>query len=451
MPSIGLYHFTKKSNSTALPDPKTATWVTFTYKDDCSTHSPILLFEWGSKPDFTYAQIGSIYFFITDIVYVRQKLWQLELKEDCLGTFRDAIKNSSQLIDRTSTDVDSKIVDSFYPRLSNPVVEMNTAALSWSDPGSYILSVADGKGLKYFALTYGDFITLTQKLFAQSQDSLWDTIADATKSITRTFLNVMQYIVSCHWVPLPFANEASGEEITLGYWPTGVIATPLSAQSVMHPIGDSVRIGIANNAREKADWLNSPGYNHVVLHLPMCGNIELDASIALSVDISLYVDIYGKMFYSISHGRRVIKMVGDCGVPVALSSSAVPSTAPAGVAGFIGGVGSIVAGANGGGLGMILGGIAGAGVAETQLVPEPQTTGSQSGFLAHKSDSIISVTSVGYNVPADMSAVIGYPLMKQKTLSANGYYLILKPVVNFGDYYENQEITSMMEGGFYIE
>lgn len=451
MPSIGLYHFTKKSNSTALPDPKVATWVTFTYKNDCSTHSPILLFEWGSKPDFTYAQIESNYYFITDIVYVRQKLWQLELKEDCLGTFREQIKASNQLIDRTSTDVDSKIVDSFYPRLSNPVVEMNTATLSWSDPGSYILSVADGKGLKYYALTYGDFITLTQRLFAQSQDSLWDTIADATKSITRTFLNVMQYIVSCHWVPLPFANEAKGEEITLGYWPTGVIATPLSAQSVMHPIGDSVRIGIANNARVKADWLNSPGYNHVILHLPMCGNIELDASIALAVDISLDVDIYGKMFYGVSHGGRALKMVGDCGVPVALSSAALPSTAPAGVAGFIGGVGSIVAGANGGGLGMILGGIAGAGVAETQLVPEPQTTGSQSGFLAHKSDSIISVTSIGYNVPDDMSNVIGYPLMKQKTLSANGYYLILKPVVNFGDYYENQEIVSMMEGGFYVE
>lgn len=451
MPSIGLYHFTKKSNSTALPDTASATVVTFTYKNDCSTHSPVLLFEWEGKPDFTYAQIGSIYYFITDIVYVRQKLWQLELKEDCLGTFREQIKASSQLIDRTSTDVDSKIVDSFYPRLSNPVVEMNTAALSWSDPGSYILSVADGKGLKYYALTYGDFITLTQRLFAQSQDSLWDTIADATKSITRTFLNVMQYIVSCHWVPLPFAAETAGEEITLGYWPTGVIATPLNAQSVMHPIGDSVRIGIANNARTKADWLNSPGYNHVILHLPMCGNIELDASIALTVDISLYVDIYGKMFYNVSHGGRAFKVVGDCGVPVALSSAAVPSTAPAGVAGFIGGVGSIVAGANGGGLGMILGGIAGAGVAETQLVPEPQTTGSQSGFLAHKSDSVISVTSIGYNVPADMSNVIGYPLMKQKTLSANGYYLILKPVVNFGDYYENQEIKSMMEGGFYIE
>lgn len=451
MPNINLYHFTKKSNSTAIPDATTATNVAFTYKNECSTHSPVLLFEWGGKPDFTYAQIGSIYYFITDIIYVRQKLWQMELKEDCLATFREQIKNSSQLIDRTSTDVDSKIVDSFYPRLSNPVVEKTSAQMTWFDPGSYILSVADGKGLKYYALSYGDFITLTQRLFAQSQDSLWDTIADATKSITRTFLNVMQYIVSCHWVPLPFFNETSGEEITLGYWPTGVIATPVNAQSVMHPIGDSVTLGIANNARAKADWLNSPGYNHVILHLPMCGNIELDASIALSVDISLAVDIYGKMFYNISHGGRVIKTVGDCGVPVALSSAALPSTAPAGVAGFIGGVGSIVAGANGGGLGMILGGIAGAGVAETQLVPEPQTIGSQSGFLAHKTDSIIFVTSMGYNVPADMGSVIGYPLMKQKTLTTNGYYLILKPVVNFGDYHENQEIRSMMEGGFYVE
>ena len=450
MPSIGLYHFTKKSNSTALPDPKTATWVTFTYKSECSTHSPILLFEWGSKPDFTYAQIGSIYYFITDIIYVRQKLWQMELKEDCLGTFREQIKSSSQLVMRSNNFVDENIIDTLYPRLTQSTSELQQIQIPYDRAGTYVVATASGEGMKFFALSPSQFQSLTNQLFAETQDSLWDAIVDATTSIQRTFLNVMQYILSCHWVPFKLYTSKT-IAMYLGYWNTGISATEIFADTKTYPLGMPQTLNIANNAQVNRKWLNDPAFNIVILHLANAGDIQIDAARTSSVSIIMLVDIFGKITYIVDTGYSRNYIGGNCGVSIALSSNAVPESFASGVLATGAGIATMFAGMNGGGIPQIVGGIIAAGAGEASLIPQPQTIGSTGSFASATADSVILLQQTLYDVSVDVSARIGYPVNKIVNMNTDGYYLIENPVVNFGDYYENQEIATMMEGGFYVE
>lgn len=450
MPSIGLYNFTKKSNSTALPDPKIATWVTFTYKSECSTHSPILLIEWGTKPDFTYAQIGTIYYFITDVVYIRQKLWQLRLKEDCLGTFRDQIMASSQLVMRSNKYVDENIVDTMYPRLTQSTSELQQIQIPYDTGGTYVIATASGEGMKFFALTPSQFQSLTNQLFAETQDSLWDAIVDATTSIQRTFLNVMQYILSCHWIPFKLYTETK-TSLYLGYWNTGISATEIFADTKTYPLGLPQTLDIATNAQSNRKWLNDPSYNIVNLHLANAGNIQIDASRTKSVRIIMLVDIFGKITYIVQTDYSRNYIAGDCGVSVALSANAVTDAFAGGILATAGGISTTIAGMNGGGIGKVVGGIIAAGAGEASLIPEPQTIGSTGSFASATADSLILLYQTLYDISADVSEKIGYPVNKILKMNTNGYYLVENPTLDFGDYHENQEIASMMEGGFYIE
>lgn len=455
MPNINLYNFTKKSNSTAIPDATTATTVTFTYKSECSTHSPILLFEWEGKPDFTYAQIGSIYYFITDIVYVRQKLWQLELKEDCLGTFKEQIKNSSQLIGRTSTDCDPQLIDNEYITKMSPTYYQADAEIEYNFAGTYIVGIADGHGISYYGMDGSKFSELTQQLFAVSQDTLWDSIAEIGKTLNRTFLNVLDYIRSCQWVPFTISG-ATQKTITMGYWSTGITASVLSPLWTWSPLtfnGKDIKPPALTTGN--FFWTNASPFRKMLLHMPFVGNIELSPlEFSTNVNVKMVVDIFGKITYTVTgNSGKYYILSGDCSVPIALSASTIsPQGLIASVGTAIGATGAFLA--SGGGIAAVasaVAGVAGGVSAVNSAISEPTTIGVQGSFSGPAYDSKVTLFTTQYNIIDDISSKIGYLLMKQKTLSANGYYLILKPVVNFGDYYENEEIASMMEGGFYIE
>lgn len=455
MPSIGLYNFTKKSNSTALPDPKTATWVTFTYKNDCSTHSPILLFEWGGKPDFSYAQIGTIYYFITDIVYVRQKLWQLELREDCLGTFKDQIKNSSQLIGRTSTACTNTIIDSECLAQVKPQAYVTSANLFTYDQGCVILGIAGGSGLKYYAITYSNFMGLLSQIFAEKQDNLWENIVDAASKITQTFLNVTDYIKSAHWLPFNFFSGEHTEFISLGYWDSGISGSPLAPMDLIRLTGENgITLNLPASPVDNFYWKNfSPG-RRCRLHLPFAGDIDIDPAIfTVGVNIVCRVDFMGAITYEISSTTQPRNYIlhGDCSVPLAVTSNLIDKNAVKGV--INAGIGLAGTLATGGLSAAVNAGLAVGGISAlaSGAIPEPTTSGATGTFSGVTLDTAINLYTTQYSFETAITERRGYFYLQTGKLTTNGYYEIVKPICDFGDYYENQEIASMMEGGFYIE
>ena len=455
MPSIGLYCFTKKSNSTALPDPKTATWVTFTYKNDCSTHSPILLFEWGDKPDFSYAQIGSIYYFITDVVYVRQKLWQLELKEDCLGTYRDQIKSSNQLIGRTSTACTNSIIDSECLARVEPQAYVTSANLFTYENGCVILGIAGGSGLKYYAITYANFMGLLSQIFAEKQDTLWENIVDATSKLTQTFLNVTDYIKSAHWLPFNFFSGEHTEFISLGYWDSGISGNPLAPMDLIRLTGEEgITLNLPASPADNFYWKNfSPG-RRCRLHLPFAGDIDIDPAIFTdAVNIVCRVDFMGAVTYEISSTTQPRNYIlhGDCSVPLAVTSNLIDKNAVKGV--INAGIGLAGTLATGGLSAAVNAGLAVGGISAlaSGAIPEPTTSGSTGTFSGVTLDTAVNLYTTQYVFETSITERRGYFYLRTGKLTTNGYYEIVKPICDFGDYYENEEIASMMEGGFYIE
>lgn len=452
--SIGLYNFTKKQNSTACPNPDTATWVTFTYKNETSVHNPVLLISWGNEPTFTYAQIADKFYYITDIVFVRNNLYEIHCKLDALATRRPAIMNSTQLVLRTSTDCDPQLIDSEYITKMSPVYTKTNVEIPYYYSGTYVVGVADGKGISYYGMSTTEFERLTQELFAQSQDSLWDSIASLAGTLNRTFLHVLDYIRSCHWVPFNISS-ATKETVTFGYWPTGITASKLSPTWTYNPFSvQGTTISTPDLVTGNFFWTNSSPFRKMILHLPYAGEIMLDPLEFTTVNVAMTIDMFGKIGYTVTgQSGKYYTLFGDCGVPVALSASSVsPSGLLGGIAAAAGGGAAMIA--SGGGVAGLLAataGTAGGISAVSNAISEPTTIGTTGSFSAPLNDPYITLFTTRYNIIDDMSSKIGYLLMKQKKLSTVGYYKCSDVVVDFGDYQENQEIANYMEGGFYIE
>lgn len=445
MPSINLFHFTKKSNSTALPDAASATVVTFTYKNDCSTHSPILLFEWESKPDFTYAQIGSIYYFITDIVYVRQKLWQLELKEDCLGTFKEQIKNSSQFVVRSTVSVNPLIIDSERVALTKPERIQSTASMRFSSNGLFVLGVVSGQGTHYYTLTPSAFKTLCSSMFLQSQPTLWETIADATANMARNFLNVWDYITSCYWIPYEFFTDGVVEKIPFGYWTSAVNGQRFEPSKTANI--PTLSFDITKQGSGNTEYLNSAAFTKRTIFIPGCGTYEIDNDkIGTILAASLTCDLFGKITGTIvTDNSHVLAYVnGNVGVPVQLTDSGLPADA------LFSAAGGAANAAIGIATGDVFGAVSGVISSLQSVIPTPSSQGGQgsTGIKNAFPDAIL--TTEFYKI-SDAVISDGYPCMKKIKLNVSGYYRCSGTKIDFCDYYENQEITSMMEGGFYVE
>ena len=69
--------------------------LTGTLKNETSITNPEILFEYANPSNFNYLYIEefSRYYFITDIVNVRNNLWRITARVDVLMSFRDKINS----------------------------------------------------------------------------------------------------------------------------------------------------------------------------------------------------------------------------------------------------------------------------------------------------------------------------------------------------------------------
>lgn len=75
-------------------------------KDECSIQNPVLLLS-GKFLNANYANIpdfGNRYYYIDNIVQIRQNLWQYNLRCDVLMSFAEQIKTNRAILKRTAQD-----------------------------------------------------------------------------------------------------------------------------------------------------------------------------------------------------------------------------------------------------------------------------------------------------------------------------------------------------------
>ena len=142
---VYFYNNTKRINSTAAAPTSTAD-KDCTFKDPTSLITPTLILNHASKPEYNYFSIGNRYYWVTDIISVRNGLWEIHGSIDVLGTYRLHIQNTYAFVLYDST-ANTEIPDSRLGIYTTPTVDTASVDMPWD--------FADGDGT-YFVAIEGD-------------------------------------------------------------------------------------------------------------------------------------------------------------------------------------------------------------------------------------------------------------------------------------------------------
>lgn len=141
MPTAEFFKFSKRKNSTKQPTGS-GTSYTVNLKSGTSFISPTLLLENSGYPDYNYLKFEGLYYFVTDIVSVRQDLWEIYCKVDPLATAKADILSSTQYVCYSSVSGGTWLPDTRIPILKSTDVNSDSSLTGiLSTIGCYILTV----------------------------------------------------------------------------------------------------------------------------------------------------------------------------------------------------------------------------------------------------------------------------------------------------------------------
>ena len=114
-------------------------------RDECSITSPSILVESTSLVDYNYCYIPEFkrYYFISDIVSVRNNLWRVSLKCDVLESFKSDILKLSCIVDKQQNQsYNNNIDDGSYINRADSFVEIANYQNGFNSSGEFILITA---------------------------------------------------------------------------------------------------------------------------------------------------------------------------------------------------------------------------------------------------------------------------------------------------------------------
>ena len=116
-------------------------------RDECSITSPSILVEATSLVNYNYCYIPEFkrYYFINDVVSVRNNLWRVSLKCDVLESFKKDILNLSCIVDKQQNQsYNNYIDDGSYINRADSFVEIANYQNGFNSSGEFILITAGG-------------------------------------------------------------------------------------------------------------------------------------------------------------------------------------------------------------------------------------------------------------------------------------------------------------------
>lgn len=465
-------NFQKKINSTATPLDSAAVSITANLKSPTSIESPTFILN-GDNFNINYVEAFGHYYFVNDVVSVRNGMVEVSCTQDVLATYKSYITASSQLVARSASNPDYTLIDeqaiaTMTPTVIAPKVS-NGIPLSITD-GTVVITCKSGSGSTFYGMKFGIFEDLAKTLYAKTQSSIWQDL-NVSASFTQTFLDPMSFVTDVKFIPIDYSNVAGTltDTIYLGYWsytdPDQTQIFKEISNRVMWRTTDGINIPLEALQTGANQFLNSNKFRSVVAHFPGAGSVELDADI-LTQGNELYIDaaidITGSISYRISYGiGHVIFTSGSIGVPVAMHSN-VPN-----LSGIVSSVGSVVGSISGGAVagsalgpfgavgGAILGGVSAvpAAIANAKPLGVTRTVGSDGSLAGITINKSIIVDETRYNISGRGPVTNGYPCMKYVQLSSlSGYCQCINASVSMpGFENDKSSVESYLNSGFYIE
>lgn len=104
--------------------------ATGTLKEETSVVRPTILIERSTYPECNYAYISQFkrYYFVTEIVSVRNNLWAISMECDVLNTYKTGIKKCVGFVDRCEVGYNPMVIDNLVTVTSE--VDIETIALN---------------------------------------------------------------------------------------------------------------------------------------------------------------------------------------------------------------------------------------------------------------------------------------------------------------------------------
>lgn len=483
MITVKLYQFSKRSNSTKIPDNTvTSTEVTVLLKDDCSYENPVLILE-SSDPttynQYNYAYISYLgrYYFINSKSLSTGKRLILNLQEDYLASFKSEIQAQSGFIEYSSI-VTNQVEDTRLATLATPSYSYASTVFTdtiFTSSGCVIISCT-GKGttgnyiLQNISDIYDIFdnIDWTDLSNIQGSDtpSIMKSLGEnmmksfeqfATKdSATRNLRNA----IMLPWVVHHDAIGSSVNPLYIGDYDTGKTVYKVADEIIT----DSVTLSIPWGGI--TDWRKCSKYTDIVIYLPLFGLQKLSVD-QLVDDTNLLIKYSfsynnGDVSYVVKgneSGHIVASGTTNASAPLAVGNSNINTARMASSIGLT--LGSVTTLALGELSALGIAGAIGAGIGGAMGIVDAKGGeaiggGGFGGFACAELDTDIKVwrfTKSLTDAPANMGAAYGYPRKQIGSLAGLSGYCKLSGF-NFngsGTLSEKHNIESYMNSGFYIE
>lgn len=283
-----IYKFSKDPRSTARPTGGTSiTGITF--KNDTSRENPILKITadaLSNDYDWNYIHIMGNYYYINDIVFLNNDIWELHCTIDSLATWKTEIEASTQYIVRT-TDAntrDGSIIDNAYPMTTSISTDhARDVGTTWI--GSYqhavigVLGPNAGDTTTYYEMTTTALTALITALYGVDVTTALN-ISTIELGLLKTLFDPIKYMTSC--VLLPISGSVSGDTTSIN---TGYVNLPIPSLDVKkiaptnyRTFHGTITYGNHPQASARGKYLNGSPYTDRLLTIMPFGTFNIDGS-----------------------------------------------------------------------------------------------------------------------------------------------------------------------------
>ena len=464
--------------------------ATFSTSFDCvlkqatSIDRPTFILE-SATFDFNLAKWDDKYYFVDNVVSVKNNIWEVSCILDVLATYKSEILASTQYVTYSSEQGSVYLVDTRLPVLKSATATKNTSAISaLSSIGCYVMSVIGKESAATYVFqsdgTIKDIIkeisnwqannitNITQLIDTTDTDTLLKSISEVmanTGLIGNAYAQAPSCIRSCIWVPFDYALApvTSSDSIFLGNFDTNETGQRISGS----PIKGTNTIAIP---WKYSDWRR--GYcENVYLYLPLVGMVSLSADSlfsvsSLTIDWSItYTD--GCIAYEVKAGNQIVGTYGgNCaanypiGINQQASAGEIAQTFMQGLektisAGINSTISPISAGAAVAGMAAEAA-IGAYNVQSVAMTSHASCIGGIGGGAGSGLDMTIACFTVSHNTvihPNNMKDTMGLPTMKPLQLSTlTGFCQCANAHVSAAaQASELDAIDTYLNSGFYIE
>lgn len=467
MIQIKLYSFNKRENSTKIPTGGTV--VTGDIKAPTSMINPTIEFATGTVApanlNYAYIEAFGRYYFIDDWVF-NDRTWTARMKVDVLASYKNVIGASQQYVLRSSSLWNDKITDGLYPMtnlVANNIIDKGRPFFyGAATSGYYVLSTVGSDSMGTGACIY--VLTAQQmRVFMTSLCSTeWYSVEGIANNLMKAIANPLTYINSCFYIPLTetsFTTYLSSHcsvanSIKFGFWEIGMDCLIVKGRGVMYEKEYTFSF-TTHPQSNRGEWVNINPYTERVLHLPSVGIVNLAPYVIsgfTGVKVTYKIDIITGSASVVLESFRGVEDVfySQIGIPIQLTQKTVD---------YFGAMSAIMGTATsiGGGVATgnyaeaVIGGAEGVMNTLEALQPQPSRLGG-SGCFNFTDEKLFLAEHFHYLADDDLSDR-GRPLCNDVRINTlSGYIIVADADIEItGTSYENTQIKSYMESGFFYE